>query len=180
MEKDQLMTPKDIAALDQRLQNLYAEQWPGLTVAQAERWEVVLGQWSATLVNRALDEWIDLHTFKAPALRDLLGLVLDVAHQERLEASLRARANEANDLVDLRTGEILDQAAQRPDGELQAWAKEHVRMVAAGLCRAGRYEETALRCEDNMSTYPDSAQFWSALAAWWRSGAVGRPDFAGL
>ena len=77
------MDTHDLARLNVRLQKLYGDRFPGLTLGMAELWMDDLRTVPADVVAFAVKRWAREHTHKAPALEDLCTLAEIIQREQR-------------------------------------------------------------------------------------------------
>lgn len=170
------MDAQYVSKLIDYLAHLYGEKFAKPTGAMVDLWASELKGVDRKAMYDAVKTWVRQHRPDyPPTLQGLLDTLETIKQAEEEEADILRQAQHRNEQPYTYL-DAMDQAANR---EGSAWAHCHVQMVLRGLGSDRNLEETALQCEAYAAQYPEDAHDWHTEAAWWRSGAHGRPSFSG-
>jgi hypothetical protein len=177
------MRVDEIPGIVAYLSKLYPTKFVGMNPAMAEVWAEALERFPMKTVYQAIKRWASQNQStwapSAKALADTAELIL-VDEEASAEQARRVRARGAEGVS---YAALVEQAAhQQADPTAVAWASGHATMLRAVLedpqlnTQDKKYAAYADWCERFAAQHPEDADDWRAEAAWWRSGAHGKPS----
>lgn len=164
-----------IDRLNNHLQDLYGDKWPGLTPGMAQLWREELRSFEQHIVTCAVTQWARKNTFKLPGIEDLVALAIEILDAQQLARSRQLASSRQGTAAGPDYGAVLDAAVDSGPYDRRRWARLHVEMFRKGVCAPGRYDEAAVLCETYAAEQPEDAAAWLEEATWWRGGGTTRP-----